>query len=170
MTSSSAYIATHARFDSNGNQYESTDALGNTATTTYDSTYNAFPITVTSPVPDSTGTYGSNSAFVTYATFDPTTGLPLTTTDANNLKTEITYDSTTLRPLNVKTYNSVTNTQVGGTSETVYHDEVNNYWVKSRSQIDADHWAENITYFDGLGRAYKTEEVNSHGKDRKSVV
>ncbi len=48
-------------------------------------------------------------------------------------------------------------------SETVYHDEPNNYWVKNRSQIDATNWAESISYFDGLGRTYKAEEVNSQG-------
>jgi hypothetical protein len=48
-------------------------------------------------------------------------------------------------------------------AETIYHDEPNNYWVKSRTQIDAQNWAESITYFDGLGRAYKSEEVNSQG-------
>ncbi|HNU09585.1 MAG TPA: hypothetical protein PKO33_17585, partial [Pyrinomonadaceae bacterium] len=29
--------------------------------------------------------------------------------------------------------------------------------------VDTDNWAESITYFDGLGRAYKTEEINSEG-------
>ena len=161
VTNTSAYIATSAKFDSNGNRYEATDAKGNTTTTTFDSTYNAFPIQVTSPVPDPTNTHGSNASFVTTATFDTETGLPETTTDANGLKTEITYDPVTLRPLNTKTYYN--NVQVGATAETVYHDEPNNYWVKNRSQIDTNLWSETITYFDGLGRAWKTEEVNSNG-------
>ncbi|PYT00380.1 MAG: hypothetical protein DMF63_07355 [Acidobacteria bacterium] len=162
VTSSSNFIFGRAKFDSYGNAYESTDANGNTTTTTFDSTYHAFPIQITSPVPGS-GTYGSNSAFVTTATFDPVTGLPLTTTDANDLKTVIEYDEDTSRPTSAKKYINGTSTQVGGTSETIYHDEEGNYWVKSRSQIDADHWAESKTYFDGLGRAYKTEEVTSKG-------
>ncbi len=160
-TSSASYIATHAKFDTYGNQYEVTDALGNTTTTTFDGTYDAFPITVTSPVPDSTNTYGSNTAFVTSATFDPTTGLPLTTTDANGLRTEIEYDGATLRPRYIRTYSG--STQVGGTSETIYHDEENNYWVKSKTQIDDSHYAESITYFDGLGRAWKSEQLDSGG-------
>ena len=53
--------------------------------------------------------------------------------------------------------------QVGGTAETIYHDEPNNYRVKNRAQIDATNWAESITYFDGLGRAFKAEEINSQG-------
>ncbi len=156
-----AYIATRAKFDVWGNQYETIDAKGNSTTVEFDATYHAFPLTVTSAVPDPSGVNGSNTAFVTTATFNTTTGLPLTTTDANGLETRIEYDATTLRPLNVKTYYQ--NTQVGGTSETIYHDEPNNYWVKSRTQIDANNWAESISYFDGLGRAYKAEEVNSQG-------
>ena len=130
--------------------------------TDYSSTYAyAYPTSVTTPVPDSTGVHGSSTAFTTTATFDTVTGLPLTTTDANGLKTEITYDTVTLRPLNTKTY--VGSTQVGGTSETIYHDEPGNFWVKNRSQIDETNWAESITYFDGLGRAWKTEKADSGG-------
>lgn len=161
VTNTNAYIQTRAKFDVWGNQYEAIDAQGNSTTTTFDSVYHTFPIQVTSAVPDPTNTHGSNTAFVTTATFDTTTGLPLTTTDANGLETRIEYDAATLRPLNTKTFYQ--NTQVGGMSETIYHDESNNYWVKSRTQIDTDKWAESITYFDGLGRAYKAEEVNSQG-------
>ncbi|MGB7068400.1 MAG: hypothetical protein WBD22_02810, partial [Pyrinomonadaceae bacterium] len=161
ISNPSAYIETHAKFDQWGNQYEVIDARGHSTTTTYDSTHHAFPIQVTSSIPDPSGLNGSSTAFVTTATFNPTTGLPLTTTDANGLETRIEYDPVTLRPLNTKTYHG--GIQVGSTSETIYHDEPNNYWVKNRSQIDASSWAESITYFDGLGRAWKTEEVNSEG-------
>lgn len=154
---SSAYIATHAKFDSYGNQYESIDAKGNSTTTTFDSTYHAFPIQVTTPVADPTNTHGSNSAFTTYATFNATTGLPLTATDINGQTTTIEYDAATLRPIRV------TPPTGAGISETVYHDEPNNYWVKSRTQIDANNWSESFTYFDGLGRAYKSEQVDSQG-------
>ena len=160
VTNSDAYISTSARFDTYGNQYESTDAKGNTTTTAYDSTYNAYPVQVTSPIP-SDGTYGSGTAFVTTATYDWLTGLPLTTTDANGIESRITYDPVTLRPMNTKTY--FNNVQVGSMAETIYHDEPNNYWVKNRAQIDSDKWSESITYFDGLGRAYKAEEINSNG-------
>ncbi|MGB7070675.1 MAG: hypothetical protein WBD22_14375, partial [Pyrinomonadaceae bacterium] len=161
ISNPSAYIETHAKFDQWGNQYEVIDARGNSTTTTYDSTHHAFPIQVTSPIPDPSGLNGSSTAFVTTATFNYTTGLPLTTTDANGLETRIEYDPVSLRPLNTKTYHG--GIQVGSTSETIYHDEPNNYWVKNRSQIDASSWAESITYFDGLGRAWKSEDVNSEG-------
>ena len=156
-----AYITTYAKFDQWGNQYETTDAKGNTTSTVYDSTYHTYPLQVTSAVPDPTNTNGSNTAFVTTATFDTVTGLPLTTTDANGLQTRIEYDPATLRPLRTKTFYN--NNQVGSEAETIYHDETGNYWIKNRVLIDTNKWAESITYFDGLGRAYKAEEVNSEG-------
>lgn len=165
VTNTSAYIATHAQFDNFGNQRKAWDASNDAnryTETGYSSTYGyAFATSVTTVVPDPTNTHGSNTAFQTSATFDAQTGLPLTTTDANNLKTQIEYDSATLRPLNVKNFYQTN--QVGATAETVYHDEPNNYWVKSRAQIDADKWAESITYLDGLGRAYKSEQIDSQG-------
>src|SRR5690606_35155921 len=126
---SNAYIATRARFDSYGNQIEAWDAKENKTTTTYDSTFNAFPIQVTSPLPDPTGQYGSTTEFVSTATFDPTTGVPLKTTDANGVESRIEYDPITLRPLNTKTFISGTQTQIGSTAETIYNDAANNYWV-----------------------------------------
>lgn len=138
-----------------------TAAKGISTTTTFDSVYHAFPIQVTSAVADPNGTHGANTPFITTATFDPITGLPLTTVDANGLETRIEYDPVTLRVKKTKTFYN--NSQVGSEAETVYNDQANNYWVKNRVQIDVNKWAESITYFDGLGRAYKTEEVNSEG-------
>lgn len=155
-----SYIATYAKFDTYGNRTEATDAKGNTTITEYDSTHNAFPVKVTTPIPGN-GTNGSNTAFITTVEFDPITGLPLKTKDANGLETRIEYDPVTLRPKKTKTFYGTN--QVGGESETIYHDEPNNYWIKNRSQIDANNWAESITYFDGLGRAYKTEQIHSDG-------
>ena len=160
---SNAYIATRATFDTWGNQIESWDAKENKTTTTYDGSDHAFPIQVTSPVPDPSGQHGSTTEFVTTTTFDRTTGLPKETTDANGIETRIEYDPVTLRPLNTKTFISGTETQIGSTAETIYNDQPNNYWVKNRSQIDENNWIESITYFDGLGRAWKSERIHSGG-------
>ena len=153
---STAYIETTAKFDTYGNQYEATDAKGNSTTTIFDATYHTFPIQVMTAAPGN-GTNGSGSAFVTSATYNTVTGLPLTTTDANNQTTTIEYDAATLRPKKVIPPTGA------GISETIYHDETNNYWVKNRTQIDQNNWAESITYFDGLGRAYKAEQADAQG-------
>jgi RHS repeat-associated protein len=157
VTNPSAYITTRAKFDWYGNLTESTDAKGNVTKTYYDSTFVAFPIKVVTPIADPTGASGSNTSFETTVTYDYTTGLPLTTTDANGQTTSIEYDAATLRP------KKVTPPTGAGTSETIYNDVPNNYWVKNRTQIDANNWAESITYFDGLGRAFKSEKVDADG-------
>ncbi len=36
-------------------------------------------------------------------------------------------------------------------------------WVKVKSQIDADHWKEGYTYFDGLSRTVRTQSVDDAG-------
>lgn len=92
---------------------------------------------------------------------NPMTGLPLTTKNTNGLESRIEYDWNTLRVKKTKTFYN--NNQVGGEAETIYHDEAGNFWIKNRTLIDTNKWAESITYFDGLGRAYKSEEINSEG-------
>jgi RHS repeat-associated protein len=168
-TNPNAYIATHAQFDGYGNQRKIWDAKGSITETDYASPSGqdykfAFPTKLTTSVPDPNPSanpdglaHGSQTAFVSETTFDATTGLPLTTKDVNGQITTIQYDPVTLR---VK---KVIPPSGAGESETVYHDEPNNYWVKSRTQIDTNKWAESITYFDGLGRAYKSEQVHSQG-------
>ncbi|MBK7705110.1 MAG: RHS repeat protein [Acidobacteria bacterium] len=156
-----SYIATRARFDADGNRVESIDARGNSTVTEYDPTYRMYPIRVTSPIPDPSGAKGSNTAFVSESTFDPATGLQLSGKDMNGLELRLEYDPATLRLLSSKTF--FQNAQVGGVSETVYNDQAGNNWIKSRSQIDSNIWSERISYFDGLGREFRTEEMNSGG-------
>jgi RHS repeat-associated protein len=158
VSSSGNFISKRAKFDSYGNQYESTDALGNTTTTTFDGTYYTFPITVTSPVPDSGGTYGSSTAFTTSATFDFDTGLPLTTTDVNGQVTTMEYDDPLFRLTKVTAPNGAeTITEYGaGTSPSTR-------WVKVSSQFDATSWKEGYSWYDGLGRAIRTKKEDSTG-------
>ena len=153
-----AYVVTHSKFDQYGNKTESTDAKGNVTTTTYDPTYQAFPITIISPIPDPTGQHGSNSAFTTRTTYDYTTGLTLTTVDANDQVTGFEYNDPLLRPTRVVAPNGQqTITEYGsGTSETTR-------WIKVRAQIDDSKWGEAVSRYDGLGRTYATEKMDSSG-------
>lgn len=159
-----AYIQTKARFNHDGNQYEAIDAKGNVTTTEYDATHRAFPIKVTTAVPDPNPSqnpggeaHGSQTAFVTEAAFDPITGLPLTIKDANGQVTTMQYDPVTLRPKKVIPPTGA------GITETDYNDVPNDYWVKTKMQIETDKWVESITRYDGLGRAYLTEQTDSQG-------
>jgi RHS repeat-associated protein len=167
-TDADAYISTHARFDAHGNRVATVDALGNTTTTEYDATHNAFPVRVRLPAPDPNPSgnpdqlpHGAQTEFVTESTFDPVTGLPLTTREPNGLETRIEYDPATLRMTKVSNYYE--GRLLRDVSESFYHDEPNNSWRKTRVQLDENSYSEAITYFDGLGRAYKSEEVDARG-------
>ncbi|MET0752025.1 MAG: RHS repeat-associated core domain-containing protein [Pyrinomonadaceae bacterium] len=164
--SGNQYIQTHAKFDSYGNQYESIDAKGNVTTTEYDDTYYAFPVSVTSAVPDQdySGTYGSTTGFITQAEFDFTTGLPLTTTDINGQTTTMAYNAATLRPTSVTAPNGqVTQYEYGiPDSETGVYLSAQRF-VKVKTQIDASNWKERYSWVDGLGRTIKAQEVNTNG-------
>jgi RHS repeat-associated protein len=158
FTSSSAYLATHAKFDSYGNRIEATDAKGYVTTTAYDTTYHAYPVSVTMAVADSYGTYGSSSAFTISTTYDPISGLILSTTDINGQSSSMEYEDPALRPTKVTAPNGhQTITEYGaGSSESTR-------WVKVRMQVNDSAWKEARTWYDGLGRIYKTEKTDSGG-------
>ena len=158
VTNPSAYLVTHATFDEWGNRTIATDAKGYATTTTYDSTHHAYPISVTSPVPDDSGTHGSNSAFTTSVSYDTLTGLVLSTTDINGQTTTMEYNDPLLRPTKVIAPNghqTITEYGTGTTASTRF--------VKVRSQIDATNWKEAYSSYDGLGRNIKSQSVDTAG-------
>jgi RHS repeat-associated protein len=155
------YVQTHTQYDRLGNLRKSWDAKGNLSQIEYSSTYDyAFPTKTTSPIP---GGNGSTTAFETTIVYDVNTGLPVSTTDPNGLETRMEYDDPLLRPTKVSRYHN--NQPVGGATETSYGagTSESTRWVKVRSQIDAEKWAEGYTWFDGLGRTYKSQNVDSNG-------
>jgi RHS repeat-associated protein len=159
------YIDTRAKYDSYGNLVEATDARGNITSTAYDSTYHAYPVSVTSPIPDPSGVNGSSTAFTTSTTYDTTTGLPLTATDANGQTSTMEYNDPLLRPTRIIAPNGQqTTTEYGaGTSSTTRY-------VKVSTQIDATNWSEETTFFDGIGRDVETQEKDSQGDIFTDVV
>ncbi|MEO8649244.1 MAG: RHS repeat-associated core domain-containing protein [Acidobacteriota bacterium] len=158
VTNPASYLETHATFDEYGNRTIATDAKGYETATTYDSTYHAYPVSVTSPIPDSSGIYGSDSAFTTSTTYDVVTGLVLSITDSNGQTSTMEYDDPLLRPKKVTAPNGhETITEYGAGTD----DE--SRWVKVKSQIDEYHWSEAISRYDGLGRAFETEKIDANG-------
>ena len=153
-----AYLVSHSKFDQYGNRIEATDAKGRTTITIYDSAYQAFPVQFITPVPDPTGQHGSNTAFTSRTTYDYTTGLMLTSVDANDQVTRFEYNDPLLRPTRVIAPNGQqTISEYGsGTSETTR-------WIKVRSQVDGNKWGEAISRYDGVGRTRSTERIDSTG-------
>ena len=154
-TNPSAYIATHAKFDGYGNLIESTDAKGNFSITETSALYNyAFPTKTKSPA---VMVNGVSTIFEINFVYDFNTGLMKSTTDANGKTTEMFYDES-LRPIKTIAANghqTITEYGVGTSAETRY--------TKVKTQIDATNWKEGISWYDGLGRTFKTQSVDSNG-------
>jgi RHS repeat-associated protein len=167
VTNSGAYISTYAEYDSYGNQTEVTDALGNTTITAFDSTYHAFPVSVTTAAADQNGgTYGSTTGFTTSATYDSSTpplGLVMSATDINGQTTTMGYDSATLRQTSVTSPNGQQTQFFYGTPDSYGQLSSSQRFGKVKTQIDASNWSETYNWFDGLGRTYKTQKVDSNG-------
>lgn len=92
LLSTGAWIATHTQYDQLGNPRKSWDARGALSQVEYSSTHYAYPTQTTSAVPDPTGQFGSNTAFITTSEFDFWTGLVTSSTDANYKTTSYTYE------------------------------------------------------------------------------
>ncbi|MBK9529328.1 MAG: RHS repeat-associated core domain-containing protein [Acidobacteria bacterium] len=153
------YIDTQAQYDLMGNLRYATDGRGNVSQTVYSSTYDyAFPTSVITPIPDSSGVTGSNAAFTSSTVYDYNTGLPTSSTDINGQTSYMEYNDALLRSTKVTAPNGhQTITEYGaGTSASTR-------WVKSRSQIDASSWKEGYSYFDGLGRAVRSQSIDDDG-------
>ena len=160
----SLYIEAHAQTDKFGNPRKVWDGRGNVSEIQYDQQYAyAYPTKTITPVPAPTVNpitneyHGSQTAFETTTTFDFNTGLPLTVTDANGNTTTMEYVDSLLRPTRV--YSAST----GAEAITEYGDTVGNLFVRTKTKIDATNYAEGTQYFDGLGRATKTQSKDNGG-------
>lgn len=154
------WIESHTMFDNFGNVRKVWDTSGDPTRfieSEYDPVYKyAYSTKTKAPAPDPTGVHGTTEGSEISRVYDFTTGLLLSVTDANGQTATTEYDAL-LRPIRI-------NPPAGGSvSETIYNDTPGNIWVKSRQQIDANNWAESTTYFDNLGRAYKSRTKDLQG-------
>lgn len=155
------FVETHAQYDRLGNMRKSWDAIGNLSQIEYSSVYDhAYPTKTISAVPDSSGANGSDAAFESSVTYDYNTGLPLTSTDANGQTTPMEYDDALLRPTKVTAPNGHQTITVYGAGKSE-----STRFVKTRTQIDETNWKEAYSWFDGLGRAYKSQSVDGQSGD-----
>ncbi|HEY0458622.1 MAG TPA: RHS repeat-associated core domain-containing protein [Pyrinomonadaceae bacterium] len=166
-----SYIETHAFYDQFGNVRKSRDGKGNDTETKYDDDYAfAYPTSVSTPIPDISGTYGSNTAFTTGTIYDFTTGLPLVVTDANGQETLMSYrDPVTnnldplLRLRKITAPNgqqTITDYGIPGSSGQL---SASQRFVYLKTQIDENNWKAAYNWFDGLGRTVKTQSIDSDG-------
>ena len=157
------YIETHSFYDQYGNVRKMRDGRGNDTEMQYDAV-NAFayPTKTISAIP---GGNGSTTAFRTTVAYDYNTGLPTASTDANNLETRMEYVDPLYRPTRMQQYFG--GLPVGAATETVYGAGTSDAtrYVKSRTQIDETKWKEGYSWYDGLGRATKSQSVDATSGD-----
>jgi len=166
LDTNNSWIEARSKYDGYGNVIETTDAKGNISQIQYTDNFSdgqnhnalAFPTKTISVVPDPSGANGSNTAFESTIKYDFTTGLPISTTDANGQISAIEYNDPLLRPtksIAPNGHQTITEYGAGTSAATRY--------VKVRTQIDEQKWKEGYTWYDGLGRTIKSQSVDSQG-------
>ena len=160
------YIDTHKFYDQYGNVTKVRDGRGNDTTTTFADTY-AFtlPTSVTTPIPDSSGTHGSSTAFTSSTAYDYSSGLPTSTTDINGRTTTVSYADPSTSVVDPLLRPRVVTAANGQQTITEYGDTSGSLYVKVSSQIDSSNWKVGYKYFDNLGRTIRTRSVDPAGDD-----
>jgi RHS repeat-associated protein len=157
-------VASEATYDTFGNQDTSTDANGNTTTTTYDGQLHLYPIETCTPKvrlqlsdfpPRSTWIHNCVS---TPWPWDRRAEAPLTTTDPNQATTQTHYD-----PLGrVDTIEQPT----GAVVDTDFQTDAATGTITSITTTapDLSTPLKTISYVDGLGRTYLTKSLADDGE------
>jgi RHS repeat-associated protein len=138
------YLSGSTQYDTFGNVLSATDPTGKVTSATYETTFNAFPITAMNGAGDDTET-----------TWDYACSAPATATDANGQITTLDYDGL-CRP-------TVTTGPLGSSQTTTYLDLGNPGLQRTRVETPGPNggnlWTE--SYFDGWGRTYRTASTGS---------
>ena len=156
------WLETHAQFDNFGNLRKQWGARNDPnvfVETEYSANYHyTYPTKIITPAPDPTNTYGTDQKSEVSMTYDLTTGILLTTTNANDLTTSADDQTTTteyndpfFRPTKVIPPNG------DGIVETEYGNTPGNIYIKVKKHITGNNWNETLTLLDGLGRVYETQ-------------
>ncbi len=139
-------------YDAYGNLLTTTDARGSTTTTTYETTYQSFPATVTTPP-----TPNAPAGLVTTSVYDARFGVATSTTDPNNQITTNGYDV-------FGRLTSITNALQQ--TKTISYDNfgtVGSQRITTRLPDGSGDGLWSEAYFDGLGRIYKVRREAAGG-------
>jgi RHS repeat-associated protein len=157
-----SYVATGATYDQAGNVVKTTDALGNTTTTQYDST-RVYPTGVTNALGQSSTTQWNTAC-----------GLPSLVIDANGQQTSMQYDPL-CRPTRTSTplggYKTISYNNVGNPNNTTWPAPNGQYTEVDTPSADGNGPQWTRTFFDGLGRTYFTQSKGPRvGREIYSMV
>jgi RHS repeat-associated protein len=174
-------VTASTQYDVAGNAVGNIDALERATTIAYDDSFcngatcggsftpntYAFPTSTTSPVPDPSGQYGSQTPLATSSVYDFWTGLVASTTDANNQVTNLSYadEQGVTDPLDrLRKVVRPGGVSAGGGGQTLYDygDTPGNLFVRTRTAIGATRSTDSYQYSDGLGRPFRSLRYENH--------
>ncbi|MDD4980038.1 MAG: SpvB/TcaC N-terminal domain-containing protein [Candidatus Omnitrophica bacterium] len=137
LTSEEKYLATTFTYDSYGNLISTTDALGRTTTTEYDTQTYTYPIKATNVLGQTVK-----------KTFDLKSGLVLTTTDLNNQTTTYVYDSL------YRLIKAIGPNDTQDSPGVIYDYDLSNlpYRVTKKVKAENNNYLTSYSFYDGLGR------------------
>lgn len=151
LASESRWVGSSAEYDSYGNVVAEIDALGNRTETIYDPVFHQYPVEVRDPL-----WFDGDTRHKTSSTLNAICGQPATSTDANGLTTSFTYDALcrlTRTDYPTGAYEAVSYNNIG-TATTQYIEKTTNP-AAGTTPI----WSR--TYFDGLGRVYRSTAIST---------
>jgi RHS repeat-associated protein len=157
LDTTNTWLESHAEYDQFGNAWKSTDARAKVSQVEYSASYQyAYQTHTISAVPDTSGQRGSATALETFTSYDLSTGLVTSTSDANGQTTSFQYND----PLN--RLKQIDRPDGGRTTYTYVDQHQCGAYVESRTLIDTSgRETDAYQFFDGLGRPYLTES-NDH--------
>ncbi len=153
LDTTGGYLESHSQYDQCGSVVTTTDALGRQMTVSYADSFSdgiprntyAYGTAATTPVPDPSGAYSSNTPFVTSSRYDFNTGLVTSSTEANGYTTTYQYDAMNRERV-------VTRPSGGGSTTYTYGDGAGNTYIREQTSLNATQKTDTYQYFDGLGR------------------
>ena len=149
-------LNTHAYFDQVGNVWKVNNERGIESQLEFPVTYkHAYATQATTAVPDPSGDHGLNTAFTSSSTFDSTTGLVMTTTDANGQITSFSYqdDQGANDPMN--RLRKVTRPD-GSWTKYSFGETIGNLYTMTETQQDATRTIKSYQYVDPVGRTSRS--------------
>jgi RHS repeat-associated protein len=161
---SEMYLESHVSYDQWGNVRSTWDARGNQSQVDYLDSFGdgvsrntyAYATSAMTAVPDPSGAHGSNAPFTSSCVFDYTTGLMLSTTDANGQTTTFSYiDPNTGAADALNRLRKVTRPD-GSWTRYSFNDVVGNHYTLTETQVDATKVTIARQYFDKLGRSVRS--------------
>ncbi|MBV9924358.1 MAG: discoidin domain-containing protein [Acidobacteria bacterium] len=177
LDTANAWVETHTQYDQLGNARKLWDARGNLSEMSYKDSFAgtntaaantfAFPTKAASAAAqaDASVPFGAHQSLVTTTVYDYSSGLPSSTTDANNRTTVFVYAGAGGAADPLDRLKGVVRPD-GGRTVYEYGDAAGNLYVRVLTDLDGTRRVESKQFFDGLGRLYRKATFENYDAAR----